>query len=758
MIETIKQAARFYLGKGWHPVPVKKGEKKPEGSAWQELRIAESEVDAEFDDDGNIGLILDGSGDLVDCDLDCAETVAMADALLPPTPAQFGRASKPRSHRLYEVTDAATAAGALPRATFTDVEGKMMLEIRIGPGLQTVVPPSIHPSGEPVHWTADSDGPAAVLHADLLRGARLLAVAAILGRHWPKGGRHEASLAAAGLLAKSGVDVADAKRVLLAVVEHAGTPEHDWQTRAGSNVESTYEKLASKARVKAGPALAALLGTDGAAVVKKVREFLGVDATHREQAERDDAFERLNARFFVIDVATETVVGEEIARVDAEAGLRWTEFAFRSFGDFRNKLVKETVPACAMKGGQWVWSRKPLANEWLKSKRNGVQYNKLVYAPPGAPHPPGPGDLDGWRGFAVPPKAGGWPLTRKFIREIICDKDDAHEQFVLDFLASLFAFPGRRANTALVLTGGQGEGKNFFADQVVGRCFDARHARTVRNVNQALGDFNDVLSGVCWLVLDEVALTKAQAELAKSLVTADTVDINRKGIALDRERSMLHIAFLSNRRVPVPLDADDRRYAFLSVSPAAKNDSAYFRALSEELAAGGRAAMLHELIERGRRLDPDRLRLAPVSGAKRRARREGWSDATWFLFHEIREHAAEWPSKDGKDGAGERRVKKADFAARFSVYLEGANVRRESKDPKGELADAIRAAVAAVPDKKGKKGGFGYNRVVKIDGEGSRDFWTLPPLAEFKESFAAAAGIEARDFEDDVDEAVVEEE
>src|SRR5207248_8181123 len=127
------------------------------------------------------------------------------------------------------------------------------------------------------------------------------------------------------------------------------------------------------------------------------------------------------------------------------------------------------------------------------------------------------------------------------------------------------------------------------------------------------------------------------------------------------------------------------------------------------------------------------LSLAPVSLAKRRARKDNWTDAQWFFHHEIADHAAEWQG-------GERRVSKELLAQRFALYLKGANSRRDVKDPKGELAAAIRGHVPP---------GFKYNRAVKENGESTRDYWTLPPLDEFRASFAKAAGIATRDFVED---------
>ena len=150
----------------------------------------------------NVGVLLGApSGDLVDVDLDALEAVALADVFLPATRAVFGRASKRASHRLYVCT--------IDTEKFADVDKRddtsMLVEIR-STGGQTVFPGSTHPSGEAVAWAEDGD-PAPVEALELRRAVVHLACAAMLARHWPPAGtRHDGALAAAGFLARAGVD------------------------------------------------------------------------------------------------------------------------------------------------------------------------------------------------------------------------------------------------------------------------------------------------------------------------------------------------------------------------------------------------------------------------------------------------------------------------------------------------------------------------------------------------------------------------
>jgi len=100
---TLLDVARGYVERGWCVVPIPHKHKKPVVKDWPSLRLTAAELPATFNGAAsNIGVLLGApSGYLVDVDLDCAEALLLAPSLLPKTLALFGRASKPRSHRLY---------------------------------------------------------------------------------------------------------------------------------------------------------------------------------------------------------------------------------------------------------------------------------------------------------------------------------------------------------------------------------------------------------------------------------------------------------------------------------------------------------------------------------------------------------------------------------------------------------------------------------------------------------------------------------
>lgn len=169
-------AARTYLRRGYMPVPIPAGQKAPRLKGWQRLRLAEDDLPAHFNGRGNIGLLLGKpSGGLVDVDLDCPEARALAAEHLPPTPAITGRPSAPESHWWYVVDGAITSARHRDPANKT-----VIVELR-STGQQTLVGPSIHPSGEP--YDALDAEPARVDAVHLAACVAALAKAVVRARH-----------------------------------------------------------------------------------------------------------------------------------------------------------------------------------------------------------------------------------------------------------------------------------------------------------------------------------------------------------------------------------------------------------------------------------------------------------------------------------------------------------------------------------------------------------------------------------------------
>jgi hypothetical protein len=244
------RAAERYVARGFAVVPVPHGKKGPTLEGWEGLRLGADELHEHFNGKPqNIGLVLgEASGDLVDVDLDAEETVRIAGRFLPPT-VTSGRQSSPHSHWWY------VAPGA-ESVRYKDVDGQVLVELR-STGCQTIVEPSVHPSGERVVWHRGGLDLAEVEAGDLSRRVRELATAALIARHVPPaGGRHDFAMPVAGFLLRSGrLNDGTTLKIMLAAWHAAGADSREAVRDLEGIVRDTAEHLVRGEPVIGGPTL-----------------------------------------------------------------------------------------------------------------------------------------------------------------------------------------------------------------------------------------------------------------------------------------------------------------------------------------------------------------------------------------------------------------------------------------------------------------------------------------------------------------------
>lgn len=232
-----------YMDLGWTPVRVKFKEKQPTDNAWGSGFPSAAHAERAFaGGPWNVGIALGKpSAGVTDVDLDAMETIDLAPYFLPPTPWRFGRASKPNSHWLYICSAQSSQGFADNNKHLT--KKNMLVEIR-STGGQTVVPPSVHPSGEEIQWNPDLDfdqGPPTVDGAVLNRAVARIALASFFLRRFPDQG-HDARLALTGWLARQGWLENDVVHFVSTLMRVRGHGDED----VDSMVHGTYERLANQ--------------------------------------------------------------------------------------------------------------------------------------------------------------------------------------------------------------------------------------------------------------------------------------------------------------------------------------------------------------------------------------------------------------------------------------------------------------------------------------------------------------------------------
>jgi len=238
-----------------------------------------------------------------------------------------------------------------------------------------------------------------------------------------------------------------------------------------------------------------------------------------------------------------------------------------------NPKAKDKAAVMPVKLGKW-WFEHP--------KRR--QYNRIVFEP----GYDGAEDYNLWRGFAYPSMPGECQLFLDHIRDNVCDGHEGNFQYLINWMARTVQFPAEQGKVAVVLTGGKGTGKSFFATQF-GELF-GRHFKHISNGMHLVGQFNSHLRDCLLLFADEAffAGDKKHESVLKTLITERTIPIEAKGIDLENVANYIHLIMASNSDHVVPAGAGERRYFVLDVGKEVQQN--------DQLKDGGYAALLNHLM------------------------------------------------------------------------------------------------------------------------------------------------------------------
>ena len=332
------------------------------------------------------------------------------------------------------------------------------------------------------------------------------------------------------------------------------------------------------------------------------------------------AIEMMNARHAVVREGGKTIVITE----EHDPVLDRIVLARSSFSDLRNFYRNRLVNV----GSDEKPDRKMLGEYWLSHPARR-QFEGVTFQPGKAT----PGYFNLWKGFAVVPVRGEWSLMRSHIQEVICGGNATVFQWLLGWMAAAVQFPDCPAEISIVLRGKQATGKGVFA-RSFGSIF-GQHFVHVSNLRHLVGNFNAHLHDALVLFADEVSwIGDRQAEgVLKMLVTEPFIPIERKGRDVITAKNHLHILIASNHEWVVPAEFDDRRFLVIDVSDEHVRDIEYFRAIVDQMKAGGLAAMLHDLQQLD--LSGIDLRQAPATEALREQKRFSMTPQQRWWFEKL---------------------------------------------------------------------------------------------------------------------------
>jgi hypothetical protein len=138
--------------------------------------------------------------------------------------------------------------------------------------------------------------------------------------------------------------------------------------------------------------------------------------------------------------------------------------------------------------------------------------------------------------------------------------DDTERAYFTRWMAWTVRNPHRRIGVSPLLRSEQGTGKGFFVECLMTGLLGKKSVANT-GLKSVVGDFNEVLEGKTFIVIDELYRNgEATANALKSIQGNRTFTLNRKHQPIVTVDNYVNFIVTSNDWVPLDLEAEDRRF------------------------------------------------------------------------------------------------------------------------------------------------------------------------------------------------------
>ncbi len=253
----------------------------------------------------------------------------------------------------------------------------------------------------------------------------------------------------------------------------------------------------------------------------------------------------------------------------------------------------------------------PVAPLWLQSDRR-KQYEDIYFKPCDKEYKT---RYNLWQGYGIEAEQGGdFSLFLQHIEKNICQENESHYNWIIDWIADLVQKPWRKPGTAIILRGEMGVGKGAFAKHI-GKLFGV-HYIPILHGGQLTGRFNHHLADKVFVFVDESGWSqdKYGAGILRGMITESHIAIEMKGKDTVTLENFSRFVIAANNDWVVPASMqDERRMACFNVGNGNKQDAKFFSDMQAQLDNGGYKALLHFLLHH--EYDDTTVRIIPQTTA-----------------------------------------------------------------------------------------------------------------------------------------------
>lgn len=317
--------------------------------------------------------------------------------------------------------------------------------------------------------------------------------------------------------------------------------------------------------------------------------------------ERNQAFDHLNRYYALMKSPTNLILVRKITD-DLD---RWT-YGIIKLGQAETYFQNQLIPTWSKpdKDGTYKIFLKNLYDQWKKEEER-KEFEGFIFFPhkdiiidhtdPKAmPNTP---KLNTYFGLHNPGAPGQWDNIRRHIMDVWCRRSQPAFDYVLNWLARMFQYPGLPGRTCITIRSDrQGAGKNIIIDELV-NAFGS-YGNIFSTAKQITGNFNSLMAESIFVVLEEAVWAGSSAaakSFLKSAITSDRITCEKKFEDARTIKNCAHILCMSNAEWVVPIEPGDRRYYILDCDNRYCGNHGYFDKLVGQIKGGEADALIHHL-------------------------------------------------------------------------------------------------------------------------------------------------------------------
>lgn len=187
--------------------------------------------------------------------------------------------------------------------------------------------------------------------------------------------------------------------------------------------------------------------------------------------------------------------------------------------------------------------------------------------------------LNTYRAPDIATLEGDWSPFTDHMEYLLPDPEE--RRLLVERLAWIVRNPGEKLHHAILLRSKvHGVGKSLLMSIIAKLIGESNFRKS--STSEIAGNFQSFIQGKLLVLVEELDFGSGLAfyNRIKDMIDSDRIAINLKGIDQHEVKNHASFVFLTNREIPIQIEAEDRRFLILE-SPAEKRDQAYFKQFAD---------------------------------------------------------------------------------------------------------------------------------------------------------------------------------